>query len=280
MITDPVIVYNDRLGTGLSLEGNTAVFGAPFHGGGGSAFVFRRDSIGSPWNRIAELKSAKTGRTDEFGTITSISGNRILVGAPYHNDGVKMMAGSFSIFEEVSGVWKEVYTTVPDLAKALSSCAMAAAIEGDYAFIGCSTDSEEKSSLSYAGSVLVYQRRANDGTWSRVDRLTASDAEAGDFFGWTIAAEGNTLVVSADGVDSAKADYSGAVYVFNLDTATNQWKQTAKLIPADSDIYVSAVYFYYFGISVSISGNDLVIGAYGDTMAHVGDYSGMRIHMV
>ncbi len=75
-----------------------------------------------------------------------------------------------------------------------------------------------------AGSVLVYQRSANDGTWSRVDRLTASDAEAADSLdGQWLLKVIHTFVVSASGVDS-----SGAVYVFNLDTATNQWKQTAK----------------------------------------------------
>ncbi len=45
----------------------------------------------------------------------------------------------------------------------------------------------------------------------------------------------------------------------------------------NSSGYVSAMSYYYFGSSVSISGNDLVIGAYGDSMAHVGDYSQVRL---
>ncbi len=123
------------------------------------------------------------------------------------------------------------------------------------------------------GSVLVYQR-SSSGVWSRVGHLTASDGKGGDFFGSSIDVDGNTLVVAANGVDTAKGDYIGAVYIFNRDTTTNEWREVVKLMAPDADVSVSAASFYYFGISVSVNGDDLVVGAYGDSSAHVGDYSG------
>jgi hypothetical protein len=120
---------------------------------------------------------------------------------------------------------------------------------------------------------MVYQR-SSTGVWSRVDRLVASDGKAADLFGHAIDVEGNTLVVGAYGVASAKGDDTGAVYVFNYDASTKIWRQTVKLMAPDADVSVSAQFYYYFGMSVSLSGDDLVVGAYGDSTAHVGDYSG------
>jgi hypothetical protein len=68
-----------------------------------------------------------------------------------HNDGLKAMTGSFAIFEKINGVWKETFAGVPDLAKMLSTCAAAVAIDGDFAFVSCDSDSKESSDNTYAG---------------------------------------------------------------------------------------------------------------------------------
>lgn len=120
---------------------------------------------------------------------------------------------------------------------------------------------------------MVYHR-SSTGVWSQVDHLTPSDGQAGDFFGSSIAIDGSTLVIGANGVTTSKADYTGAVYIFEFSSTTNKWQQQAKLMAIDSDVYVSAINYYYFGLDVSIKGDDLVVGAYGDSSAHVGDYSG------
>jgi hypothetical protein len=104
--------------------------------------------------------------------------------------------------------------------------------------------------------------------------LIASDGKNGDFFGSSISINGNWMAIGANGVTTSKADYTGAVYLFEFSSATNKWEEKAKLMAPDTDVTVSAIDYYYFGIDVSISGNDLVVGAYGDATAHVGDYSG------
>lgn len=157
IITDSNVVAGDWFGDSIALDGDIAAAGAPYHAGQGSAYVFQRTGAGSAWTRVAELMSSKASRGEQFGSALDVSGKRIIVGAEIHNDGLKAYSGAFSIFEEVSaGSWKEVLTTVPDLAKIYSMCGSSVAIEGDFAFVACGTDSQESSINNYAGSCDIY----------------------------------------------------------------------------------------------------------------------------
>ena len=75
-------------------------------------------------------------------------------------------------------------------------------------------------------------------------------------------------------MDDDKGSMSGSVYVFTRDTAgdlTSGWTQVAKLTASDgasSD---------YFGISVSIDGDTMVVGAFGTTTRDP-QWVGVRIH--
>ena len=51
------------------------------------------------------------------------------------------------------------------------------------------------------------------GEWTQVVKLTASDEAAGDYFGWSVAVHGDTVVVGAYRADGNSGE-SGAVYVF------------------------------------------------------------------
>jgi len=92
-------------------------------------------------------------------------------------------------------------------------------------------------------------------------KLTASDGAADDNFGWSVSIDGDTMVIGARYDDDKESD-SGSAYVFTRDTAgdlASGWTQVAKLTAddgAESD---------YFGYSVSIDGDTMVIGAYKDS---------------
>ena len=86
--------------------------------------------------------------------------------------------------------------------------------------------------------------------------LAASDAGDGDDFGISVAIDKDTLVVGAGGEDPKDVINAGAAYVFTR-TGT-VWSQQAKLIAGD------AAAGDRFGISVAISGNTAVVGAWLD----------------
>ena len=97
--------------------------------------------------------------------------------------------------------------------------------------------------------------------------LKASDSDWLDHFGEAVAASGDTVVVGAiyeqsdaDGVNgddgNNSADEARAAYVFVRDGTA--WSQQAYLKASNSD------HSDYFGTSVAIDGDTLVIGAIGE----------------
>ena len=57
---------------------------------------------------------------------------------------------------------------------------------------------------------LAAGRRRLSDQYAQMEKLVAADAASGDWFGTSVAIDGNTVVVGARGKD----DYSGAAYVF------------------------------------------------------------------
>ena len=86
--------------------------------------------------------------------------------------------------------------------------------------------------------------------------LRAGDGEPGDAFGKRVAVSHGTLVVGAHGDDDRGLD-AGAAYVFTL-ADTGEWVERQKLAPA------SLLAGDFFGWSVAIDGDVIVVGAPGD----------------
>jgi hypothetical protein len=142
------------------------------------------------------------------------------------------------------------------------------AISGDTLVVGApgedsSADSgEADDSTSKSGAAYVFT--LSDGIWSQQAYLKASNAEAGDEFGYSVSISGDTLVVGAhhedssanDGEANNSAENSGAAYVFTR--SDGLWSQQAYLKASNAEAND------YFGHSVSISGETLAVGAYGE----------------
>jgi hypothetical protein len=80
-------------------------------------------------------------------------------------------------------------------------------------------------------------------------KLLASDGTAGDWFGETVSISGDTAVIGA----SLKNHESGAAYAFVRSGTT--WTQQASFLAGDGASWD------WFGSSVSVSGNTVVVGA-------------------
>ena len=99
-----------------------------------------------------------------------------------------------------------------------------------------------------------------DPSFAEEAELTAADGAMGDDFGLSVAISGNTLVVGAPYATIGANTYQGAAYVFT-ESVSGAWVSTsmaAKLTASDGTSSS------YFGTSVSISGNTLVVGAPGN----------------
>ncbi|MDH5752267.1 MAG: FG-GAP repeat protein [Deltaproteobacteria bacterium] len=89
--------------------------------------------------------------------------------------------------------------------------------------------------------------------------LRASDAQAYDFFGYSVAQSSSFAIVGAPYEDGGEGDPlpdAGAAYVFERNLATDSWAEVQKLTATDSQG------FDVFGSVVSLSGNYAIVGAF------------------
>jgi hypothetical protein len=125
-------------------------------------------------------------------------------------------------------------------------------VSGDAMVAGAPRDDDNGSS---SGSAYIY--RFDGSIWEEEQKLTANDAAADDFFGRAVSAGDNLMVVGAYG-DDDNGSSSGSVYVYRYDGVEQSWVPEQKLTAGD------AAADDYFGLSVSVSGDVLAVGAYGN----------------
>jgi hypothetical protein len=129
-------------------------------------------------------------------------------------------------------------------------------ISGDTVVVGANGDDDNGSD---SGSAYIFGRdQGGADAWGQVAKLTASDGASGDQFG-SIGFDQRRHRRRRGLWDDDNGSDSGSAYVFGRDQGgADAWGQVAKLTASDGASGDS------FGRSVSISGDTVVVGAYGD----------------
>ncbi len=144
---------------------------------------------------------------------------------------------------------------VADDALRSSGFGWAVAIDDNTAVVSAFADDDN------IGAAYVYERSGSG--WQQVSKLTASDGEAGDFLGISVAVSGDTIALGAALDDNEKGADAGAVYIYVK--PANGWAgamtETLKLAAASGNADRG------FGGSVALAGNTLVVGAPGKDSA-------------
>ncbi|MBC8172524.1 MAG: FG-GAP repeat protein [Chitinophagales bacterium] len=125
-------------------------------------------------------------------------------------------------------------------------------ISGNYAIIGSYLD--DVGGNTNQGSASIYQY--NDGGWVLMQKLTDANGGPNDLFGCSVSISGNFAIVGAYWDDAGTNADQGSVSVYQYDGSS--WVLTEKLIDG------TGAAGDFFGISVSISGNYLIVGSSGD----------------
>ncbi len=245
----------DQFGYSVSISGDFAIVGAKGDdddgSNSGSAYIFYRHEGGTDnWGQVAKITASDATAGDRFGTSVAMSGGLAVIGAT----GVGNVVGAAYIFErDGEDDWVEVATLTASDGVANDVFGISVSISGDTALVGA-WGHPDNGILS--GAAYVFQQdHPGTGEWGEVEKLTPSDGAAFDFFGGSVAISIDTAVVGAFGVNS----FTGSAYIFERDAGgDDEWDQTAKLTafdPANND---------QFGVSVSIRGEGVVVGANGD----------------
>ena len=265
---------DDHFGQSVSISGDTLVVGADGEDGeagnptfnGGAAYVFARNQDGADnWGQVKVLRASDTRSDDHFGYSVATSGDTLVVGA-YRDDGFPRIdeCGAAYVFATAGGAWQEAHIARAADRQAGDEFGHAVSISGDTLVV--SADGEDGGAgdpLFNSGAAYVFARNGGGAdNWGVVKVLRASDAQAHDYFGRSVSISGDVLVVGAHGEDGGAGNPTfngGAAYVFaRNEGGADNWGQV-KILHA-SDAYA----YDYFGWSLSISGDTLVVGAWGE----------------
>lgn len=133
------------------------------------------------------------------------------------------------------------------------------AISGDVAVVGATL--RHTGGVSNAGAAYVYRF---DGTrWVEEAVLSASDKESQDLFGFSVAIDGDLVVIGVPFKGLRGAVFAGTAYVYRFHPVMMKWVEEAKLTALDASEDAQ------FGFDVDINGNTILVGAFKDSGAAV-----------
>jgi len=240
----------DRFGHSVSISGDTIVVGAyrhdvSYYSDCGAAYVFERDAGGSDnWGQVAKLMASDGEANDSFGYAVAIDGDTIVVGARGEN-----VEGAAYVFVRPPAGWTDGFETAKF--KAASPIrnerfGAAVAVSGDTILIG------DYNTPGYEGIGAAYIFEEPPGGWvnaTETAKLTASDGAANDSFGWSVAIDGDRVLVGAP-QDDDLGDDSGSAYIFEM--PPGGWADMTETVKLTA---TGGVASDGFGASVSIEGN-------------------------
>lgn len=209
-----------------------------------------------PFIQQAELGASDGAEGDELGWGVAVSADTIVAGAPLHKVGTHEHQGAVYVFTKPASGWADATQTAELTAsdgQAGDRLGREVAISGNTIVAGAPYHKVRENAEQ--GAVYVFTKPASG--WSdatQTAELTASDGEAGQGLGWSVAVSGETVVAGAPGVERFEAP--GAAYVFTKPASgwTNA-TQTAELASSDGEPEDG------FGTSVAASGETIVAGA-------------------
>src|SRR5690606_33832692 len=151
--------------------------------------------------------SPQMAASDAFGYTVALDGDTALIGA-YLDDERGTNSGSAHVFRRVGGAWMQAAKLLASDGGASDVFGHSVSISGDMALIGAHGDDDRGLD---AGAAYVF--RNIGGVWLQTAKLLATDGQAGDNFGISVALDGGVALVGAALEDDRGAN-AGAAYTF------------------------------------------------------------------
>jgi len=200
---------DDLFGWSVGISGADVVVGA-YHDdddgtSSGSAYLFGPDFVGGPgpqWKLRAKLTASDAGPQELFGYSVAISGRLVVVGAPWHNEGINPDAGCAYVFNAVTG--EQLVQLSAAEVRAGAQLGRAVAVRGRTAVVGAHLG-------DFGGHACVFD--AVDG--HELAKIRGTDTAAFDQFGFSVAIGEQVAVVGARFDDDGGTD-AGSAYIFDV----------------------------------------------------------------
>ncbi len=228
----------DLFGASVAMSDGYAIVGAPgASSAAGAASLYCR--TGNSWLPSQTIQSNTQVAGEQFGRYVALSSSVAAV--------TSSGTGEVELFERSGSAW-----SYADIASNGGSLGFGSSLDcyEEYVIIG------DPSAASYDGLVRVYHKNVTWGSFL----ITAPAAAAAERFGISVSISGNYAAVGADKHDSSNTD-SGMVYIFQK-SDTNTWIQVQTLTAADEQANG------YFGRSLKLRGDTLIVGERGTSKVH------------
>jgi hypothetical protein len=211
-------------------------------------YVFRASEIG--WVGVQKLTAPGIENFDSLGEALSVSGPRLLVGAPGTGG---LLPGAAHVYREEAAGWVHEARLEASDGVALDQFGRVLALDGDRALVGAPlADQVAPGTSCNSGAAYVFERTPRG--WTEVARLLSPQSACGVEFGRAVALSGDVLAVGA--WKDSDIEVGGRVYIFEPED--DDWVVTATLAPPDpapNDL---------FGGALAFDGTTLLIGAEGE----------------
>ena len=292
----------DYFGISVAVDGDSVLVGA--YGDdeeasdledSGSAYMFTRPTSAGGWSdsitQTAKLTASDRSDDDNFGIVVAVDSGTAVIGSPGDDDnGIE--SGSAYIFVKPSGGWidagETAKLTAPD-GEAGDSFGYSVAVDGNTVVVGAHQDDDNGDD---SGSTYIFTKPTGAGGWTRwaglsgvakdgsTDKLIASDGEAGDSFGYSVAVDIDTAEVNGSQLELAtvligayrdddSGDDSGSAYVFSRDSATGVWNETNKLTAPNGE----AGDWFGYSVAVDTEAHIALVGAGSAHMLDIHDWA-------
>ena len=239
----------DMLGVDVDVWGDRIIAGAWFDDDAGSnsgaAYLFERDNEGN-WSQAGKLVAPDAAAEDAFGRTVALGQGFCAVGAPLDDD-LGQTSGSIRVFTETAdGTWVFDAKLLHPGGSSGDELGLSLAVDGDRILGGAPWAHEGR------GEIHMWERLGAGQQWNHTWYMTmATYGSPGDFFGFSVALEGNRMVAGAYGDDIAGPD---AGSIWTMDRVFDGWAFEQHLPPQPQG-------GAQFGISVALSGDRLLVGS-------------------
>jgi hypothetical protein len=247
-----------------------------------AGIVYLYSTSGTLKYKITDPNAWGTTLGDGFGVSVAISGNKLVVGAPYEGDTTysgssmvgKVYAFNIASFPAYSGsvvtISSANYTSYgfvinnPFSESQSPELGYAVATDGTYiAATAINTKGNvqpNSTTVQFVGAVYVFD--ASNGTYLRRINSPAPITNGGQYFGQSLAISGSNLLIGESYGDVGYNIYVSSAYLYS----TSDWK-LKKVISSPNAVAGQGGYQGgdLFGHSVAISGNYAVVGAPSET---------------
>jgi len=245
---------HDNFGYSICLSGNTIAIGGPFVSGKppGAVYIFLQNAS-NYWNFQQKIAAPDQGGI-WFGNSISLSGNIMVIGAPYAGD---LQQGAAYIFAQSGSNWAQQQVLSASDGNPNDNFGWSVSVSGTTLVVGSPNAGNQTEGAAY-----IFTQSGS--TWNLQQRISSSDPALNQNFGYSVSLseKGSAVAIGAPyrAAISKKpskpaAPLQGSAYVFTQ--TGNSWTQQQKLTAKDGNTGD------YFGNSVSLSGTTLVVGAQG-----------------